>query len=81
MALTPAAMAALIQDEIEARVSGLKRGSNDGESWENYTLDELYQLRRQYLGEVQDAALAATGGVSMSTILRTRLDVTDDGDC
>jgi hypothetical protein len=82
MALTAAQMVTLIQEEIQARVTGVKRGGNDGENWEHYGLQELYDLKKQYQAEVDAEAASATGGLSMSTIVRTRLgaDAMDDED-
>lgn len=80
MALTAAQMVTLIREEIEARVSGVKKGSNDGEAWENYTLEELRDLEKSYQAEAQADASAATGGLSLSTVVRTRLDADDEDD-
>lgn len=80
MALSAAEMVTLIREEIEARVSGVRKGSNDGEAWENYDLSELRDLEKSYQAEAQADANAATGGISLSTIVRTRLSADDEDD-
>jgi hypothetical protein len=77
MSRTAAQMVELLQEEIEARVSGVKRGGNDGESWEHYGLQELYDLKKQYQAEVDAAAASTTGGLSFSTLVRTSLGAED----
>ncbi len=81
MALSASAMVTLIQEEIEARVTGLRSGSNDGESWTAHSLSDLYELKKQYQAEVDAEVAAATGGLSMSTLVRTSLGADLEDDC
>lgn len=79
MALSAAEMVTLIREEIEARVSGVRKGSNDGEAWEHYDLATLRDLELSYQAQA-DADASTTGGLSLSTLVRTRLNADDDDD-
>lgn len=80
MALSAAEMVTLIREEIEARITGVRKGSSDGEAWEQYGLEELRDLEKSYQAEAQADSAADTGGLSLSTILRSSLNVDSDSD-